>query len=187
MNEKLNECMLKALLGVMFYLASRVVQKLALFARISHCHSSLDWQPPNFDWSKVTEMSLLLLWGLHDMGSLPAPSALWRRKKHSLEGLLAAQQTLTQPGTPTWRWTPAEGGNPWAPGMSGWLFVVSRHGCGPIVESWNLILNWGSQKVALHPLQVLQPAVQLASFNGTLGPRCTWGARDTGRIVPLCY
>lgn len=174
----------------MFYLASRVVRRLVLVTSIAHRHdSSLDWQPADFDWSHTTELSLLLPWGLHYLSSLPASSTLWRRKKSRLEGLLAAQRALTQAGTPTRRRGPAVGRDlRLSPDRSAWLFVESRHGCRPITESRSLTVNRGSEKFALYPLQVLQPSVQLASsFDGTLGPRCTLGVRNSGQNLPFWY
>ena len=179
------------LLDIVFYLASSGVQKLIWgLASISHHHhSSLDWQPPNFDWSNTTELSLLLPRGLHDMDSLAASPALGRRENTSSEGLLAPQWTLTQTGNPAWRWSPAVGWSPLRPPGTSCLLSVERcHGCCPSIENWNMIVNWGSGGVALHHLEVLQPAVQLASFDGTLGPpTCAWGARNTGQVLPLCY
>lgn len=151
-----------------FYLPSRRVQGLILVASIRHHHhSSLDWQPPSFDLTEITQLGLLLSWGLHYMCSLPTSSALRSRKKPSLEGLLAAQRTLILARTPTRRWTPAESG----------------HGCCPIIKNWNLIMNCSCKKVALHPVQVLQPVVQLASFNGALGPRRMWEASNRSQNI----
>lgn len=48
-------------------------------------------------------------------------------------------------------------------------------------------MDWGSEKVVLHPLQVLQPAVQLSALNGTLGPGCALGASGAGYNLPLGY
>lgn len=82
------------------YLARRTIQELSMCEISCHCHSSLDWQPPNSDRSDAAKLSLLLAGGLGDVGFFPASFAFWSGKPDSLEGVVAAIRAL-RPGTPT--------------------------------------------------------------------------------------
>lgn len=124
-------------------------------------HSSLNREPPAFHRRDITELGLLLFGRLRNMNPFQTPPAPHGDKELTLEGLPAARRTSRQ--VAAGRRDSAEGGSP----------VGS-----PVPMAW-----FSPMAVALHSVELLEPAVQLAALDGTLGPSGSSG--HPGETLPL--